>query len=300
MNIKLLTLAAVLFACVTVPKVYAQQGNPACAGNWFFTLSSHQAEFRQEEQLTMWIPGEVRLVGNLKECISFVTMRGNRGDYIEFDNGLYRLNAQPFDDNRNPLMRTPDGDGWILPLQANRERQRFWFRVPQAGFANPGTYVATIEALLNGDDVTNTIRESKNAQFEFTIASLVSLKVRAEGLSWMQGSNSHYRIDLGALHSGTTREFDLIVRSNADVRLSISSANQGMLRHNDRPEALIPYQVRLQNTLMSLSNLDGLDLSLSGPSQDWRVPMRITIPDVGLAWAGQYGDIITVTAETRD
>ncbi len=141
------------------------------------------------------------------------------------------------------------------------------------------------------------------------VPMFVQLAVVPPGGSFDSGGSS-FEVDFGVLSDGAQEQVDLLVRSNTSYTVSIESDNAGQLAHTQGSggqETLIPYE-------LSAEGADGIErpvpISSGGPQdavgiggatdQDGRRhELRITVPEVGGATAGDYQDVLFVTVEAQ-
>lgn len=270
-----------------------------CTGSWLIMVHEKRTEFVAGNQAAAWLPAELKLSGALVNCTDYMLLGSGDGSSWWIDSGFERLEVTPYDARRNPLLISGQGGGWLLPLPGKQEQHSFWLRVANARQAVPGIYRGFIESKPGSYQVSQMPLLRESSALEFVIEPRVSLHLDALNGGWSGGKNSYFRLGLGVLHSGLTREFDVVLNSNTDVSLEISSHNHGLLRHTERHSATIPYQLRVNWQLVDLTGVGMVHLPRQGNS--WRVPLQVSVPYVSeFALAGEYSDVITINAYAQE
>ncbi|RUO24087.1 hypothetical protein CWE09_13165 [Aliidiomarina minuta] len=270
-----------------------------CSGSWLITVHETRTEFTAGNEVAAWLPAELRLSGALVDCVDYMLIGPGDGSSWWIDSGFERLEVTPYDARRNPLLIPRQGDGWLLPLPGQQEQHSFWLRVANARQAVPGVYRGLIESEPGSRRISHMPLLRESTALEFVVEPRVSLHLDSLNGGWSGGKNSYFRVGLGVLHSGLTREFDVVLNSNTDVSLEISSQNLGLLRHTERYSATIPYQLRVNWQSVDLTGVGMVHLPRQG--NNWRVPMQVSVPYVSdFALAGEYSDVITINAYAQE
>jgi len=116
--------------------------------------------------------------------------------------------------------------------------------------------------------------------------------------------DTHETLDFGVLQKGESRTFDIRVVTNAGFSISFASINNGRLVHfTDGNESEVFYKVKVNGVYKDLSSSQGTPVEVSSGTGETslegvRNPVKIKIGSVENKAAGDYSDIITVTAKT--
>ncbi len=130
--------------------------------------------------------------------------------------------------------------------------------------------------------------------------SEIAVSLVNTGGSFDQSSTS-FLMDFATLFQGDAKGMDLIVKTNTDYTISISSQNGGRLKHVSA-NYFVPYIFKLDGGTRSLS---GGSFSFSGnapggSNNERRYSVEISIGSVANKLAGEYQDTITITATSNN
>lgn len=147
-------------------------------------------------------------------------------------------------------------------------------------FVPPGRYVLPFTVAVNGAAVTST---------ELVIE--VIPRVLAFGKS-----RKVTTLDFGELETGETRKSNVMVKTNAQLRVHAVSDNGGELKHETLPGAPgVPYTAYLDGELLNLNSGASQEVE-DGPGNG--VPhisrLLVRIGEVDVPWAGVYKDVLTL------
>ncbi|MCR9203641.1 MAG: spore coat U domain-containing protein [Halobacteriovoraceae bacterium] len=174
--------------------------------------------------------------------------------------------------------------------------------VPNLGRTNlpSGSYNDIITAQMrpifgNLGSVTRNFQVSLNLPPEIDI-SLVS----PGGV--FDPSQTNYSMNFNVISQGDSRQVDLKVKSNAGYSLSLSSQNGGALKHLGE-NYTIPYQLKVNGTTKSFSG-PGTPMVIgtgtgNTPAQGVNFALSVEVGDPSNKLAGNYEDVITVTATSN-
>lgn len=252
---------------------------------------------------------------NINQCrnmvIGFSTgIAGNYSRVMESSANQVTYNLYKDNSTNNPLKTINDSNN-------NSERIRFRFKknvlsenltfearlpVPNLGRTNipTGSYsdliTATIEPRRN-----NVVSASTSFQVSLNLPPEIDISLVNPG-GVFDPSQTNYTMNFNEISQGDSRQVDLKVRSNAGYSLSLSSQNGGSLKHLSE-NYNIPYQISVNGTPRSFSG-PGAPLVLgtgSGntPPQGVNFALSVEIGDPSNKLAGNYQDIITVTATSN-
>lgn len=132
-------------------------------------------------------------------------------------------------------------------------------------------------------------------QTRFTELSLVPI-----GSAFIQSSLSQ-SLDFGPLKEGSTRGFDIVMLHNAGYSISISSLNDGKLKHETKNNYVL-YDLTIDGSPVSISYLASIikiGNGISSPNGT-RLPVFVKIGDVSKATAGTYTDVITINVASTE
>lgn len=115
-------------------------------------------------------------------------------------------------------------------------------------------------------------------------------------------------LDFGELTANEELSFDVIVLSNAGYQLSVSSANNQLMKLSGGtpgPDTQINYNFYANSVLKNLTTSSSTAVLLSNgsgvtPAQGARVPIRVVIQSVDNKDAGIYQDYLTFTVATTE
>jgi hypothetical protein len=168
----------------------------------------------------------------------------------------------------------------------------------------PGTYqdVVTIKA-YQGSTLTQFAAPlaTKSVVITTSIPRIIEISLVPTG-GIFDPTQTSRTVDFGVLTTGAVQALDVLVRSNAGYRVTLSSQNGGVMKNSSGTiQTNIPYTIAANGTSTSLGSPVALP---SGSGQTAlngvRIPLSVTIGDVSGAMAGQYTDSITVTATTTE
>jgi spore coat protein U-like protein len=179
-----------------------------------------------------------------------------------------------------------------------REREiKVQLRVQAGLIAGAGTYADTLTFRLFDAAGASPVQlgTDRTAPAQARIEARAQLNIA--GTSGSFGAFELDEIDFGALSTGATRNAVVQVRATRPVAITLSSQNQGLLKHQDLPSAAgVPYALQLDGASVDLT-AGGFGLArtpalnLNGTNY----PMTVTIIDTNGRAAGAYKDRLTIT-----
>lgn len=268
-----------------------------CEGHWTAQVQEKAAEYSAMRGGSAWIPVEVQLDPELLACASELHIGPGTGTLWHVKNGMNQLQIEPYNQRRNPLQLSRDGNGWVIPIEQESPQLMFWLQVMNADYAAPGSYAGVLVSQLYDAKTPWRVSAQKNDTFEFVIEPRVSVQIDAPG----GGSGSYYRVDFGSIQSGVYKDFNLQVDSNTDIRVYVSSENSGELRHTRESTVGIPYRLQLNRKFVDLRAPESMNIARSRQRGSWQVPVRLDVPYVGKEQlAGEYSDLITIDVYPQD
>jgi hypothetical protein len=178
--------------------------------------------------------------------------------------------------------------------ETRRIAPRFDISVPGQPVPRPGTYAgpigvsvrdhATGEPCVERFDVPVALSVPSRAQI--TIAGTSGPIGPGPGLS---------RIDFGTLETGETVLVFLQLRANGDADVSLSSRENGVLRHTSLPDYAAPYVLAIDGRAIDLSARTSFRAPPAASIEGISLPMQITIGNVSGLPAGDYEDLVTIS-----
>ncbi|MCA0936339.1 hypothetical protein LCL85_12430 [Vibrio alginolyticus] len=265
----------------------ASQETQSCNGDFSVQFNAQHVEFKKEGNISAWIPGVVELQGALKECVKTLNFVSISTNQIQLQGGGHTLEGQLFDESYRSLSSSSQ-EGYALPLSSNGSTL-FWLRLPSAGFSPAGKYIGRLEAKLVGLDEM----KSRTVDIEFHSLPLVSMKVPSVAEPWLSQSGNNYRVDMGEMTLGSTRNIILAIRSNASVSIEISSKH-GYLQHQSLPKQHIDYQLKLNGTSWDPKITFVEQLGYLQRNRYTYIPFTIMVAPQPRAFAGLYSDRLTI------
>jgi spore coat protein U-like protein len=217
---------------------------------------------------------------------------GNRLNYQLYTSSAmsYVLEAPPTANANQVISGTSTArPGTVMPLS-------FTFYIPPNQLVAPGTY---------SDQITMSIYRSYNDNgspqatatilFSATVASGAILCLVPTGSSFNSGSTSQ-TLNFGTLAQGQSLSCDLLVLKNTSCTVTFNSANLGVLKMTPATSDQIPYTCTVNGTALNLATTATLSLPTGvSTGNGTRLPINITIGNLGFPAAGNYSDTITVT-----
>ncbi|MET0155136.1 MAG: spore coat protein U domain-containing protein [Rickettsiales bacterium] len=142
------------------------------------------------------------------------------------------------------------------------------------------------------------LADSKTVTFQAKAESSIDLSLVDTGSAFALGDATQL-VDFGNLESGKKKSFDLVVRSNAGYRVSLSSQNGQKLKRQNASD-LIPYSLKLGGSTVNLSSagvaVQALANSALTSNAGSAFPFEVTIGTLGAhERAGSYSDVVTAT-----
>jgi len=131
------------------------------------------------------------------------------------------------------------------------------------------------------------------------VASCAAMCLVPTGSSFSSSSTSQ-TLNFGNLAQGQVLSCDLLVRKNTSCTLSFNSANQGVLKMSPPTSDQIPYTCTVNGTALNLSTTATMNLPSGVSTGDGtRLPIAITIGNLGYPAAGNYSDAVTITVTVQ-
>lgn len=189
---------------------------------------------------------------------------------------------------------TPGGRGTVVPLT-------FTLYVPPGQLVPPGTYTdqVAISVYERWNDTAPPM-DSRTVTITVVVVPTAALAVVPSGAGFTGSSRQH--LHFGNLQAGQRLGCDLLVRRNTACDVTFSSLHGGVMRLLPTPtDDRVPYTCTVNGLPLNLSAAARVNLPAGlSPSLDGnRLPVVVTIGDLGDAAAGDYQDEITITVAAR-
>lgn len=148
--------------------------------------------------------------------------------------------------------------------------------------------------LYEGDFNDRILRDTKVVQFAFTQYKSIDVSLVSTG-SPFSVTDTAQNIDFGKLSEGATSGFDIVLLYNAGYSVSVSSNNNGKMRHT-KGKKFVPYSLSIDGTPVALTNSATIVKSASGISapNGTRLPITIKIGSLIDTTPGTYTDTVMV------
>jgi spore coat protein U-like protein len=185
--------------------------------------------------------------------------------------------------------------GTVIPLS-------FTFYIPPNQLVAPGNYSDQITmSIFNSYNDNGSPQDTATVLITAVVASTASLCLVPTGSSF-NNSSANQTLDFGTLAQGQVKSCDLLVLKNTSCTVNFSSANLGVLKST--PVATsdqIPYSCTVNGSVLNLAQIASLSLpsGVSATSDGTRLPITITIGNLGNPAAGIYSDSITITVTVQ-
>jgi spore coat protein U-like protein len=169
-----------------------------------------------------------------------------------------------------------------------------------------GNYVDTFVMKIFRDQThLSSPEDTQSVQLRTLIPKNIELSLVPSGSSFNSGSTMQ-ALNFGTLIAGATRSLDMRVLTNAGYVVTVSSQNNGVLKHSvPGVTTTIPYQLSVNGVPKNLSSSQSQPVQVASGSGQTTVDgavntIDVRIDDVTNKMAGNYSDIITVTAATTE
>jgi hypothetical protein len=193
----------------------------------------------------------------------------------------------------------------------SQNQNTYYFDIPYSGATSPAlvksgsysdsfvvkAYQGTFANPAKNPDDTVTITATA------VVPKIIRISLVNTGGSFDQNSTTQ-NLDFGALSTGASKSIDLKEVTNAGYSVTFSSQNNGVLKHaTPGISTTVPYTLTVNSTTVNLTSSAASPVevargngqtSLNGSTQT----VSVTIGQISNQLAGNYSDIITVTATT--
>ncbi len=237
---------------------------------------------------------------------SYIRYADDAGQQIKYqlyqDSGLIRiLKDVPDTTTVNDVIMV------TLPPGSGPQVVQYYFDIPYALATTPflvasGTYLDNfiISAYEGSDPSLFVLPADASAAVNLTVnvAPLVSLSLVDSGGTFLTTSTTK-AIDFGNLNAGQISRFEMLIRTNAGVKVTMVSANASRMKHVTK-NSFIPYTLSVNNVAADLTGTAPV-LTASGQTSMMGLgySVKVVIGAItAAALAGGYQDTVVITAET--
>lgn len=168
-------------------------------------------------------------------------------------------------------------------------------------YAKWGFYSQTFTArLYRGSLNDSALEQTRTLTLTFNQQKKIDLSLVPTGGAFDVSSTSQF-LNFGPMVTGDTRSCDLMIGYNAGYRLTVSSANNGRLKHQGKPD-VIAYTLMLNGTAV---NLTGGSVTLPqvggvSPPAGLRLPVTVQIGSITTQAGGSYRDDVTFSVVSTE
>lgn len=285
-------LLPILFAFPLLTLAMETNQQKECSGNWSIQLEPNMIEYRRQGVVSAWLPGYVDVKGALRHCAQQLALTPQNASSILLTNNGHKLEGQLYDHSYRNLVKGKEGNHMLTLSPTGRTQ--FWLRLPTAGFSPVGRYNGRLDAELIGTPST----QKRRVELTYLAEPVLSLKVPTTAQSWLTQSGHHYRVDLGEMTHGVSRDIRLEIRSNASITISIES-KLGKLKHRSMPGQFIDYTLRMNGHSWHPSTPFTRSLGALASNRYTPVPFGIEVSPQPMAFAGDYSDQLSITIKAH-
>ena len=295
--VKYLGLLSLVSMTVAAQQAETEIGS-SCMDAYTIRVNHSQVERASGAHSTAWIPVEIRRDIDRLGCNNEVLISSGSDLDWQLESNTHRLKVEPYDSRRNRLHISPSGVGWLFKLSPNSTQDTLWLRVEHSTLAPPGSYFGYLELR----EVTPSLHSNSTHVFTATeiVYEVEPSVALAFDASWGASTGTYFNISLGDLTLGASRMFDMVLESNTDVVVEVSSENKGYLTHEGDSSQKIAYNFRIQRSNLDLSTSSSVPLDFNEKYANWRVPIMIRVPTASTKMlAGNYMDTIYIDVFPR-
>lgn len=230
------------------------------------------------------IDSQVRLASGASETLSYEVVGPGSGQGIVTPAGA-------------PVDATDE-----IPLNLNsgqRRDIRLRFRVPQRQIVPAGTYNQTVSLEFNDD--SDVLVTEKTLELLTMVRSSMSILVYRNSIGQANSDGRAHRFDMDfeTLETGEQQSVKVLVLSNNPYTVQMMSENGGVLAHTVLGAAqTIPYELTFGGRRIPAAS-SASELAhrpLTAPTGELAI-LTVQIGEVGLARAGTYQDVLTLTIQ---
>lgn len=176
----------------------------------------------------------------------------------------------------------------------------YYVHIPAEQIVTAGTYTDTFTLrVYEGDLASYTEIANVSVNLSITVPSMVEMAMVDEGTGF-NSSSAGRSIDFGDLSQGDSESFDVVIRSNAGYRITMTSSNSGQLKHSSTA-AYVPYILRVDSSTKDLSGGGSVEVATStATTSSFGVSHTVEFEIGAVGWTeeGPYSDVVSVTAQS--
>ena len=152
--------------------------------------------------------------------------------------------------------------------------------------------------LYEGNFNDRILRDTQVVQFSFTQYKSIDVSLVSTG-SAFNFTDTTQNIDFDKLSEGATRGFDIVLLYNAGYTVSISSNNDGKMKHSSKKK-FVPYSLTVDGIPVALTSTATVVKSAAGLSapNGTRLPVIVKIGSLANTTPGTYTDTIMVNVSS--
>lgn len=196
-----------------------------------------------------------------------------------------------------------------LPPGSGPQVVQYFFDIPYALATTPflaasGVYVdnLNINAYEGTDPSVFPVLADATAAVSITVNvdPMVAASLVDSGSTFLETSTTK-SLDFGNLYQGQISRFDMLIRTNAGLSVTMASTNAGRLKHVTK-NSYVPYSVAVNNVTSDLTGVIPV-LTASGQTSMTGLgyPVKVVIGAItASSLSGNYQDSIVITATTTE
>jgi spore coat protein U-like protein len=164
-----------------------------------------------------------------------------------------------------------------------------------------GTYSQTFNVnLYSGTLSEYRLEDTRTLSLQYIQGKNIDLSLVDTGAAFDRLDTTQ-NLNFGNLVAGASQSFDLIINYNAGFRLTVSSTNDGTLKHSLRPDA-IGYSMTVSGNPLNLTSgpVTGPGVAGISPAGGLRLPVTVTIGSISGKSSGSYQDTVTFSVVSAE
>ncbi|TVR73811.1 MAG: hypothetical protein EA427_01880 [Spirochaetaceae bacterium] len=174
---------------------------------------------------------------------------------------------------------------------------------PQGQYLPAGDYTDTVMVrLYGGNPAQGNPLEEEPMLLILNVPAMVAISVVNRGQPFEAAFPDPFPLDFGVLEQGRHEEVDVIVQTNVNYSLTVTSPNSGVMVLKDLPDegSVVPYTMRVNGTVRGLSG-GSAEIATGSPTSAGgdRYNLFFEIGDTREAVSGTYEDNLTVTVTAQ-
>ena len=257
-----------------------------------------------------------------KKCRYYVTFSAGGGTFADRRaiQGSYAMKYQVYKsaslEQKNILKELPtasNSDEVVtgeFPDDKKENTSKYYLEIPIGAATSPtlvksGLYMDTYSVKVYPGQIGDDSKpdNTRSVLLSILVPKIIRISLVGTGQSFRE-SDTTESLDFGTLEQGKSKSFDLKVVTNAGFQVRFSSQNNGVLKQGvGGADTTVPYTLKVNSVTRDLSGSQGSPVvvaegtgqsSLDGKTNQ----VSVTIGDVENKVAGEYSDIILVTATT--